>query len=90
MELLTVPEAARKVSCGEAKIRKALKAGTLPATRFGNYWLIEPADLARWADENGLRFGQEETVSRILARQPTAEAPKVDLAGIFAKREGRL
>jgi excisionase family DNA binding protein len=47
-EMLTVPEAADEKGVHPHSIRRAIKAGRLPAIQKGNYWLIQRGDLEKW------------------------------------------
>jgi excisionase family DNA binding protein len=48
MPLLTVPEAARRAGIGEDAIRRAIKAGALPARKLGHYWVVQSAAVDGW------------------------------------------
>lgn len=42
---LTVAQAAKRVGRSTARIYQLIKTGALPGTKFGNSWMIKPADL---------------------------------------------
>jgi excisionase family DNA binding protein len=46
MKLLTATEAARALGISKQRICYLLAAGRLPATRFGQAWMIRERDLA--------------------------------------------
>lgn len=45
---LTVPETAALIRAHAVTVRDWIRAGTLPAIRVGNRWVIDPGDLANW------------------------------------------
>jgi len=52
---LTIEDVARKMSVSRQTIERMIKAGTLPATRFGGRLRISPVDLQNYLD--GQRTG---------------------------------
>ena|SRR6266852_5776532 len=101
MDMMTVPEAARKASCGEDKVRKAIRAGTLPARKLANYWVIDAADLSQWmpppsiAAQEPARQAASEPATQPPVKMKLPVAPpatgRVDLSSLdsFRKQEGR-
>jgi len=47
MDKLTTTQAAQQLGCSRSAIRKAIKAGRLPAEKAGRDWLISLGDLAK-------------------------------------------
>ena len=45
MKILTTEQAAERLGIGSQRVRDLIKAGRLPAERFGSQWLIKEKDL---------------------------------------------
>jgi excisionase family DNA binding protein len=45
-DLLTTEQAGARLGVSAQRVRQFIDAGRLPATRYGDMWLIRPADLA--------------------------------------------
>jgi excisionase family DNA binding protein len=48
---LTVPETAALIRAHAVTVRDWIRAGTLPAIRIGNKWVVDPGELASWMAE---------------------------------------
>lgn len=59
MKLLTATEAAKALGVSRQRICYLLAAGRLPATRFGQAWVIREADLAAFTRKPGGRPRKE-------------------------------
>lgn len=46
--MLTITACAERIGCNEATIRAWIKAGTLPAARFGHMLRVDPEDFERF------------------------------------------
>lgn len=49
-DLLTVAAAAREAGCCEETVKRAIRAGVLPASRRGKGYAIKASDLVAWRD----------------------------------------
>lgn len=54
--LISVPEAARRMSVDPATMRKLITSGEIPCVRVGRRILVRPEDLRRWAEENARQW----------------------------------
>lgn len=55
---MTVPQAAKALSISADAVRMAIFRKTLTADKYGRDWLIEPAEVERYARENSGKRGR--------------------------------
>ncbi len=48
-QLLSIPQAAEQLGVSRIRVWQWVKGERLPAVRLGNFWFINPADLASFA-----------------------------------------
>lgn len=48
LALLTIPEVAQEMRCGETVVKKLIASGTLRASKVAGKWLIERADMTAY------------------------------------------
>lgn len=52
VDLISVPEAARRAGVARNTIHRAAKRGTIKAIRLGRDWLVYASDVDRWKQEH--------------------------------------
>jgi excisionase family DNA binding protein len=57
VDVLSVDEAAAKLSVSPKRVRARIASGDLPAHRFAGRWALDPSDVAAAAHENGRHQG---------------------------------
>ena len=68
-DLLTVAAAAREAGCCEETVKRAIRAGVLPASRRGKGYAIKASDLVAWRDASNTRSSPPNTVPSRRPRQ---------------------
>lgn len=81
VELLDASGAAELVGCRRRAIDQLICAGELPATRFGQSWVIYRSDVEAWAKANPVQF-------RSGPRVPTSARADLDALATIADHPG--
>ena len=63
-ELLSVPEAAKRLGANEETVRRHVRSGRLRAEKLGNQWFIHLDDLAAFSEHYDPRIGPSRKASR--------------------------
>lgn len=59
---VTVAEAARRLNIHPESVRRLIRGGKLPASKFANAWLIEKTTLEQFASNYDPRPGRKATL----------------------------
>ena len=55
MQLLSIPNAAKKLGCSTPTVRTMIRQGTLPTVRIGRRHKVEESTLYRWIADGGAK-----------------------------------